>query len=484
MNRILSRIKSIPDSIISAIVYTGSTLFTRGLAIITVPIFTRIMSTSQIGEVNMFNSWYTLISVVATLSLTSGGFAVAMKEFENERKQYISSVLSLTSLIAILLAGVYALSPPFWNSITGLSTPLMVLMLIGFLVAPASDFWLAHSRYEYRYKLSGLVSILSALIASIISVLVVLRMSKTPDTDLAGGRLISNYIVIYGVAAVIWIYLISSGKILYKKQYWKLSLQLSLPLMGYSIAAQIMNVSDRLMIDKIIGKSAVGIYSTLYTVSSLSLLVWNAINASFVPYMFQNMERKQNDIKKISFLLLAMYSALAIALVFFAPEIVRILATNEYYEAIYIMPPIAGGVYLTAVSHMYSNIMIYYKKTKFIMYASIIAAAVNVGLNAIFIPIYGYMAAAYATLFAYVVLAVMEALGGKYVIKTQLSEGHLYADRKILLLSIATIAICLSGLLIYRFTMIRYLVGILFIVVGLIIGYSYLTNKRNSKKEI
>ena len=75
------------------------------------------------------------------------------------------------------------------------------------------------------------------------------------------------------------------------------------------------------------------------------------------------------------------YAIVAALLTFFAPEIVRTLATEEYYEAIYIMPPIAGGVFLTCVSNMYSNIMIYYKKTQYIMYASIAAAATNVVLN-------------------------------------------------------------------------------------------------------
>ena len=75
------------ESAKSAVVYTFSTLFSRGLAIITVPIFTRRMTTTQIGTVNLYNSWYSLISAFATLSLTSGGFAVAMKEYAKERTQ-------------------------------------------------------------------------------------------------------------------------------------------------------------------------------------------------------------------------------------------------------------------------------------------------------------------------------------------------------------------------------------------------------------
>ncbi len=100
---------------------------------------------------------------------------------------------------------------------------------------------------------------------------------------------------------------------------------------------------------------------------------------------------------------------MAFIMILLAPEIVRIMATQEYYEAVYIMPPIAMGVVLTAVSNMYSNILIFLKKTKVIMLASGAASAVNVVLNFVFIPKFGYQAAAYTTLVAYIVMAIIES---------------------------------------------------------------------------
>lgn len=136
------------------------------------------------------------------------------------------------------------------------------------------------------------------------------------------------------------------GKTFYNKEFWKLSLSLSIPLVGYSLASQILNVSDRMMISQIINNSAVGIYSTLYTVSSISLMVWQAIHSSFVPYLFKGLESRDAEIKKVSLKLMVIYAGVAVFLTYLAPEIVRILATEEYYEAIYIMPPIAAGVFL------------------------------------------------------------------------------------------------------------------------------------------
>lgn len=77
------------------------------------------MTTDQVGVVNLYSSWYSMITVVSTLALTSGGFSIALREFEKERDQYVSSVLSLTSIVAIGLALLYFVAPSFWNNITG-----------------------------------------------------------------------------------------------------------------------------------------------------------------------------------------------------------------------------------------------------------------------------------------------------------------------------------------------------------------------------
>lgn len=479
LDKIKLKIKKIPIEVKSATVYTFSTLFSRGLAIITVPIFTRLMTTSQIGIVNLYNSWYSMISAIATLSLTSGGYVVALREYESNRDGYQSSVLSLTSLISLLLVGVYLVNPSLWSKLLGLPSGLIILMLIGFLFAPARDFWLARQRYEYKYKLSGFVMMGSALIASLLSILTVIKLSAVDENLVAEGRLYSNYLIIYGVSAVIWFCTMLKGKTFFNKEYWKLSLSLSLPLVGYSVASQILTVSDRMMISQMVGNSAVGIYSTLYTVSSLSLLVWQAVHSSFVPYIFRNIENGVDGIKRVSSQLMTFYAAVAVLMTFLAPEIVRILATEEYYEAIYIMPPIAAGVFFTSFANLYSDIAVYYKKTKYVMYPAIIAAVSNLILNYIFIKIYGYMAAAYTTLFSYILFALFQGVWAKKICKEYgIESGTIYNDRYMIALAVITTLISLSGILFYGNTILRYGVVTLLAVVCAVIGKKVIKNKR------
>lgn len=425
------------------------------------------MTTDQIGVVNIYNSWYSLISAFATLSLTSGGFAVAMKDYSDRRDEYESSILTLTSIVAIVIALIYAIAPMFWQKMLGLPNALIILMLIGFLFAPARDFWLSRQRYEYKYKLAGAVSVLTAIVATFASIFAVIFVSNRHFEETSLVRLFSNYIIIYGIAAVIWIYILLKGKKFYCKEYWKMSLAISIPLIGYNIAGQVLNVSDRMMIGRLVNNSAVGIYGTLYTVSSLSLLVWQAINASFVPYLFQNIDKKEHNIKQISNMLLEAYAVIAVLLTFFAPEIVKILATKEYYEAIYIMPSIAAGVFFTSYANLYSNIAVYYKESKYVMYPAIVAAILNLVLNYVFIKMFGYMAAAYTTLFSYIILAILQVIWSAKVCKENNNEiNNIYDNKRMLLLAIVTTVVSLMAIPLYSNTFVRYL----FIAIGIVVA--------------
>ena len=255
---------------------------------------------------------------------------------------------------------------------------------------------------------------------------------------------------------------------------------MSLPLIGYAFAAQILNVSDRMMISKMVGNDAVGIYSTLYTVSSISLLVWTAINSSFIPYLYQNIEKKGNRIKELSLALMGSYAIIAVMLTFLAPEIVKILATKEYYEAIYIMPPIAAGVFLTSVSNMYSNLLIYHKKTNYIMYSSIIAATVNLILNYICINAFGYMAAAYTTLIAYIVLAGTQAMFARKIHFKETGKKSVYNDNAVFVMAILTIIAALFGLVLYRYTWLRYIIICSGMIAGIKIAFMTLKRIKNN----
>lgn len=465
----------------SATVYTLSSVFSRGLAIISMPIFTRIMSSADIGVVNLYTSWYSMISIVSTLALTSGGYSLAMKEFDGERDAYESSVLTLTTIMALVIGGGLVLLSPWASPAIGLSPRLVFLMAFGLLVMPAWDFWNLRQRFEYKYKLSFVLSVGSAVLATVASVGAVLLVSSQPEpnVNLSEARLAANYLVVYGLSAVMWILLMIRGKRFYDRRFWKFSLNLSLPLIGYSIASQVLNVSDRVMISSMVGDAETGVYGVLYSASSIALFLWTAINASFIPYLFRNIDTEGHQgIRKASNLLLAVFALVSILISWLGPEIIKVLATDEYLAAITLMPPIAAGVFLTSISNLYSNILVYYKKTKYIMFAAIAAAVVNVALNLVAIPLFGYGAAAYTTLASYIILAISQRAWATKVCRERGRMESIYEDGKLGALSVACIAATMAGIILYQTNVLRYATCAAFLVL-----VAFLSVKAKSSRE-
>lgn len=463
----------------SAIVFTLAILVSRALSFITTPIFTRIMPPDQIGIVGLYTSSFAILSSITSLGLNSGGFMVGMKDYEDKRDQYISSILTLTTLSCLIVLIIFMVTPSFWVKLLGLPKGLILLMIVGCFVTPAYEFWLMRQRYEYAYKKAAMITVFTSVVSTILAIVAVLLTQDMPS-HLGEVRLYASIGSTLLVYLIFWIVQFKLGKIFYNKVFWTASLALGLPLLGHSFASQILNVSDRILISKYIDNSSVGIYTTLYTVGSLALMFWGAINSSFVPYLFQSIESQseRSGVSKVSLQLLMLFSVITVFVSIMAPEVVKILAPSEYLENIRIIPPIVAGVYLIALSNFYSNILVYCKKTLVIMFSTIVACIISVILNIILLPKMGFEIAAYNTLFSYIIFAMLQVICGYKVFKNQYEGVFVYNNFFMILVTITTILLSLICIPMYDYNLIRYLYAVMVIVVGIFIYY-WKNDKKN-----
>ena len=82
-----------------------------------------------------------------------------------------------------------------------------------------------------------------------------------------------------------------------------------------------------------------------------------------------------------------------------------ILASSKYQEAVYVVPPIASSIFFIFMYSIYANIEFYFDANKFTAMISMVGAVLNLILNFICIPLFGYIAASYTSL-GYVLNAV------------------------------------------------------------------------------
>ena len=74
LNRIKSKYNSIPIQVKASIWFLICSFLQKGISMLTTPIFTRILSTSEYGQYNVFNSWLGIVTVFVSMSLSGGVF--------------------------------------------------------------------------------------------------------------------------------------------------------------------------------------------------------------------------------------------------------------------------------------------------------------------------------------------------------------------------------------------------------------------------
>ncbi|MDK2810946.1 MAG: hypothetical protein PWR27_1655 [Petroclostridium sp.] len=452
--------KLLPIQTKASIAYTFASLVSKGINIITIPIFTRLMTTYEVGIGATYTSWYNILYSIVTLSLCSGSLNIAMMDYKNQRGAYQSACLTLSTISGGVFVFIYLIFEKQFHKIFMLDSPVMLILIISLIINPALDFWYTRQRYEYKYFSSVIVTILVAVLPAIVSVLCVIVAKSNDATNLGNIKVLSQNIIIIGISLVFYIILMVKGRCYINISMWKYALQLSIPLIIHGLAKNVLDVSDRLMISYMCGKSYAGIYGSIYSLSMISLILWNAINASLIPVTFEKLERKQyRELNRMLYPVILFFGITSVVVTLFAPEILAIFTTKEYYSAVYLVPALCAGIFFSSLYNIYGNMLLFKKKTVNIMFASIVAALVNIGLNFAFIRIFGYMSAAYTTLLSFILLAIGQGIMVRVVYKKKIIRDELF----FLLAMIITVA-CLVCNLLYNYMFLRFFVIFIILV--------------------
>jgi O-antigen/teichoic acid export membrane protein len=168
------------------------------------------------------------------------------------------------------------------------------------------------------------------------------------------------------------------------------------------------------------------------------------------------------SIRKITKITIPLISVIALAVCLVGPEVVLVLGGSNYAAAVYMMPPMIFGCVVRYVYTLYVNIEFYNKKTGGISAGTATVAVVNIGLTFLLISKFGYMAAAYITMFSEILLLAIHM----FIVKRQGMWGIFDNKQNILLLAAAGV-LCMSILLLYPLPIIRY--GVIALAVSAVV---------------
>ncbi|MCC8050301.1 MAG: oligosaccharide flippase family protein [Clostridiales bacterium] len=442
--------------------FTICNVLQRGIQFLTTPIYTRLLSTEDYGMYSVFITWLNIITVFATLNLSSGPYYNGMLKYEKEGDEYTSSVQTLGVLCTVVCFLAFTLSYPMIGNFIGLSYNLSALMFVVTLVQPAFQFWSVQQRLCYKYKSLILATIINSLLSPVVGIALVILGGYSYE-GIIYGYVTGNLIV----CGCFFIRNYIKGRQLYSYEYWHYATKLGIPLIPHYLSQMILGQSDRVMIKYFCGASEAGIYTLAYQVSLIMNLLISGINNSLNPWMYRNLKDKSYEqIKRATTQLILLVGILSGGAMLIAPEIVGILGTKKYLDAVWVIPPVMFSTCITFVYCIWGTVLFYFEETKKVAVATSSGAVLNVILNAILIPKFGFIVAAYTTLIGYTLITFFYWRFLNRVCESKDVEvKELFDFRMIMCILLALFLISMIVLVLYNFSnIVRYLVLLVIIV--------------------
>lgn len=452
INSLFEKYKTAPIQVRASFWFLICSFLQKGISVITTPIFTRIMTPAEYGQFGVFNSWFGIVVIIVSLSLYLGVHIQGLVKFSEGRDVFTSSLLGLTTVFLALWTVVYIAFHQFWNHVFMLTTVQMLAMLVMVWTTAVFNFWANEQRVRYSYRLLVAVTLIVSAARPILEIVLILNSDDKVTARILG-------IVLVELVGYSWMYFyqMKRGRKFFSKQFWKYALAFNIPLIPHYLSQVILNSADRIMIQSMVGSNEAGIYNLAYSLAMIMTIFNIALMQTLNPWMYQKIkERKDQDMAPTAYGTLIFIAVINLLLIILAPEAVAFFAPKSYYEAIWIVPPVAVGMYFMYSYDLFAKHAFYYEKTTFIMIATVLCAASNIVLNYFAINWFGYIAAGYTTLICYMMYSITHYLFMRKVCDEYCEGEYPYSTTKIVVITIPFMVIGLAFLAVYNHPIIRY----------------------------
>lgn len=441
--------------------YTIGNYLLKGINFLTVPIFTRLMSTVDYGTYNIYMTYDGIITIFMALALHSS-INSAKSRYREKIDEYLSSILILPVLIlggTLLAVNVFF---PTFHNLCGFNRLILNTLLCHSFANSIIQIYNNRLGLDYQYKGYLKISFANTFLNLTLSITLMYTLFSNAKYE---GRIIGSALPMIGISAYIYFITFRRAKPRFDLDYWKFGLTYSLPIIPHGLSQIILSSFDKIMIKRYVSTSCAGIYSLGVNIEQLVKITTTSLNSVWVPWFYQKMDKKDYaSIKKNSTIYAYGMFVLLGCLIFASPEMVQFMGSKEYQDAKYVVAPLLTSTYFIFLYSLPSTVEYYFQKTKMIAVGTMCAAVVNIVLNFIFIRRYGYIAAAYTTLFSYVLYFVCH-----YNVAKIFAGKQMFSTGAIICFICGIFCVAIFTLLFLEHFWVRLIVGIFFLLVNVIV---------------
>ncbi|MBS1514731.1 MAG: oligosaccharide flippase family protein [Bacteroidetes bacterium] len=387
----------------NTLIYTIGTILPKAASFVLLPIYTKFLSPAEYGILSSMWALEGIATIFFSLSLGTSVFRLYW-DYEDEelRKKFLGTIyvaIGISSLVWLALIFIFQnLIDGIYNSISFFpyfAFSMVTICITGFFDIPQKLLMIREKAMTYVT-----LSILFFLLNSGLILYFVVWLKQG-----ASGYLLATLIA---TAVFFPVYLIIGKQNIsfnFHFPYFKAALLFALPGIPTLLSSWVLDLSDRIFIERYFSLTEVGIYSLSYKIAGIALILSSSFNLAYRPVFFRlaNSEEQETTRKNIYdfnnlFLVLLLFFFFALS--FFSKEIIVLFFDSSYSSAYLYIPVIALAYFLSVMGGLIARYFEQSKKMKQNMYIYIFSSLVNVAFNFLLIPSLGAFGAAYSTLLA------------------------------------------------------------------------------------
>ena len=415
--------------------YGVSSIFGRLLNYLLTPVLTAIFLEREYGKISILFTIAALLNIIYTYGMETSYFRFASSNPESKVYNTAStSIWFTTTLFTILLLLLTPSIAAFYELSDNPEYITWIVLIVGLDTLAVMPF--AKLRFEGRPRKYALIRILNILInvGLVLFIYLVCRPAHETSPGSFPGNLYNpeiglGYVILANLAASgITLLLLSKELFQFRlrinPEFWKEMMSYSWPLIIVGFGGIINETIDRLMLLKLLPGSSEenfgvsGIYSANYKLAILIVLFIQAFRLGAEPFFF-----KQSTGENAPRTYARVMKFFVIACCFCFLGVTMFLDIWKHFMSVNTHPNYALGLKVVPILMLakiflgiYYNLSIWYKlKNKNLTGAMITigGALITIAFNWLFIPVWGYMACAIATLLCYGFMMVTSYLLGQ-----------------------------------------------------------------------
>ncbi|MEM7102976.1 MAG: oligosaccharide flippase family protein [Bacteroidota bacterium] len=393
--------------------YFGSYLFIAALGVFSLPVYTHYLSPAEYGIVEVFASLVKAIIIISILNAHTSVGRYYYAEKENFKEFLGSAMVVITASVTLCFVVLWFTSDFIFDILNlpkDLKGFLFPAVVAGVLFAVFNQIFVPRKKSKkvaYAQSIWALGSFLFAIIF-------IWWLNPNYFGKVAGSTAFMGLLGVYFAFSIL-----QELKLNFSWNHVKYIFWIGLPLLPTALSGFILSYLDQFFIIASEGQEDVGLYSFAYKIGMLLFGFNAAIYNATLPDFFK--WKNRNEIEEIKSQEKSMMRFMVLAagfLVLFASELGRILSSqDDYTVALHLVPVIVCGYLFLGFLSFYTRTIFHSNKNIYISIATLLAGIANIVLNFIYIPIYGYEAAAYTTMVSYLLMLLIGIIVTQFVIE-------------------------------------------------------------------